>query len=174
MKSRIFAVAFLLTSVLAAGQTKVGSIDSELIIGLMPETKVVLTRLSDYAKKLDSSYQIKVQEYQEKVAAFQKLGSDVSDNFKKIKVDEITELEKGLQTSQDNGNKLIQLKRNELMRPLYKKLRGVIAEISKAGGYTQILTTTGNEFAYIDEQYDITKKVMDKLGIELPKKEEKK
>jgi outer membrane protein len=173
MKSRIFAVAFLLTSVLAAGQTKVGSIDSELIIGLMPETKVVLTRLSDYAKKLDSSYQIKVKEYQEKVTAFQKLGSDVSDNFKKIKVDEITELEKGLQTSQDNGNKLIQLKRNELMRPLYKKLRGVIAEISKAGGYTQILTTTGNEFAYIDEQFDITKQVMDKLGIKMPEPEKK-
>jgi outer membrane protein len=172
MKLRIFAVAFLLTSVLAAGQTKVGSIDSELIIGLMPETKVVLKRLSEYANKLDSSYQVKVKEYQDKITAFQKLG-DVSDNFKKIKVDEITELEKGLQTSQDNGNKLIQLKRNELMRPLYKKLRGVIAEVSKAGGYTQILTTTGNEFAYIDEQYDITKQVMDKLGIKIPEQEKK-
>jgi len=173
MKLRIFAVAFLLTSVLATGQSKVGSIDSELIIGLMPETKIVLNRLSDYAKKLDSSYQIKVKEYQEKVAAFQKLG-EVSDNFKKIKVDEITELEQGLQTSQDNGNKLIQLKRNELMRPLYKKLREVISEVSKAGGYTQILTTTGNEFAYIDEQYDITKQVMAKLGLKMPEPEKKK
>jgi outer membrane protein len=172
MKLKIFAVAFLLTSVLAAGQTKVGSIDSELIIGLMPETKVVLKRLSDYAAKLDSSYQIKVKEYQDKVGAFRKLG-DVSNNFKKIKLDEISELEKGLQTSQDNGNKLIQLKRQELMRPLYKKLRGVIEQVSKAGGYTQILTTTGNEFAYIDEQYDITKLVMDKLGIKLPEQNKK-
>jgi outer membrane protein len=153
---------------LATGQTKVGSIDSELIIGLMPETKKVLSMLGDYAQRLDSSYQIKVTEYQEKVAAFQKLGPEVSDNFKKVKVDEIAELEKGLQTSQSNGNKLIQLKRDELMRPLYKKLREVIAEISKANGYTQILTTTGNEFAYIDEKYDITKAVMDKLGLKIP------
>ena len=168
MKLRILTVALLLASVLATGQTKVGSIDSELIVGLMPETKQVLTRLSDYAKRLDSSYQDKVKEYQEKVAAFQKLGPDVSDNFKKIKVDEIAELEQGLQTSQQNGNKLIQLKRDELMRPLYKKLRGIIAEISKANGYTQILTTTGNEFAYIDETYDITKLVMDKMGLKIP------
>jgi outer membrane protein len=134
----------------------------------MPETKKVLSMLGDYAQRLDSSYQIKVTEYQEKVAAFQKLGPEVSDNFKKVKVDEIAELEKGLQTSQSNGNKLIQLKRDELMRPLYKKLREVIAEISKANGYTQILTTTGNEFAYIDEKYDITKAVMDKLGLKIP------
>ena len=133
----------------------------------MPETKTVMTRLGDYAKKLDSSYQIKVKEYQDKVAAFQKLG-EVSDNFKKIKVDEIAELEQGLQTSQSNGNKLIQLKRNELMRPLYKRLREVIAEIAKANGYTQILTTTGNEFAYLDEKFDITQMVMDKLGLKIP------
>lgn len=167
MKLRFLTIALLFTGFFATGQTKVGSIDSELIVGLMPETKQVLTRLGDYAKRLDSSYQIKVKEYQEKVAAFQKLG-DVSDNFKKIKVEEITELEQGLQTSQSNGNKLIQLKRDELMRPLYKKLRGVIAEVSKANGYTQILTTTGNEFAYIDEKFDITKLVMDKMGLKLP------
>ena len=168
MKLKLLAAALFLTSLLATGQTKVGSIDSELIVGLMPETKQVLSRLSDYASRLDSSYQIKVKEYQDKVAAFQKLGKDVSDSFKQIKIDEIAELEQGLQTSQNNGNKLIQLKRDELMRPLYTKLREVIAEISKANGYTQILTTTGNEFAYLDEKYDITKLVMDKLGLKIP------
>ena len=167
MKLRLLTIALVFTSLFATGQTKIGTIDSELIVGLMPETKTVMTRLGDYAKKLDSSYQIKVKEYQDKVAAFQKLG-EVSDNFKKIKVDEIAELEQGLQTSQSNGNKLIQLKRNELMRPLYKRLSEVIAEIAKANGYTQILTTTGNEFAYADERYDITQKVMDKLGLKLP------
>lgn len=169
MKLRLLTIALVFTSLFATGQTKIGTIDSELIVGLMPEIKTVMNRLGDYAKKLDSSYQIKVKEYQDKVAAFQKLG-DVSDNFKKIKVDEIAELERGLQTSQDNGNKLIQLKRNELMRPLYKRLREVIGEIAKANGYTQILTTTGNEFAYLDEKFDITQMVMDKLGLKIPEK----
>lgn len=172
MKLRILTVALLFTSLFATGQTKVGSINSELIVGLMPETKKVLSLLNDYATRLDSTYQIKVKEYQAKVEAFQKL-KDVSDNFKKIKVDEIAELEKGLQQSQQNGNQLIQLKRNELMRPLYKKLSGVIAEIAKADGYTQILTTTGNEFAYADKKYDITQKVMDKMGIKMPEQPKK-
>ena len=96
------------------------------------------------------------------------MGAEVSDNFKKIKIDELAELEQGLQNNQQNGSKLIQLKRDELMRPLYKRLSTVISEIAKANGYTQVLTTTGNEFAYIDEKFDITQMVMDKMGLKLP------
>jgi len=173
MKLKMLCAAICFTSVFASAQTKVGSIDSELIVGLMPETKKVLTMLNDYAKKLDSSYQIKLKEYQDKIAAFQKLGTEISDNYKKVKVDEITGLENDLQSNQQNGNKLIQLKRDELMRPLYKKLSNVISEVAKAEGYTQILTTSGNEFAYIDEKFDITRKVMDKLGVKIPEQPKK-
>ena len=172
MKLRMLFVVLCFTSVFASAQTKVGSIDSELIVGLMPETKKVITMLNDYGKKLDSSYQINVKEYQDKIAAFQKLVG-VSEEYKKIKAQEIGELEQGLQKNQQNGNKLIQLKRDELMRPLYKKLSDVIAEVAKAEGYTQILTTSGNEFAYIDEKFDLTRKVMAKLGIKIPEPNKK-
>ncbi len=172
MKFRILVAIFCFVGVLGNSQTKVGSVDSELIIGLMPETKQMMKRLGDYAKKLDSSYQVKLLDYQSKLDAYQKLG-DVSDNYKKLKADEINEMNQGLQQSKQNGNQLIQLKRNELMRPLYKKLTDVIAEISKAEGYTQILTTSGNEFAYIDPKFDITQKVMDKLGVKIPEEDKK-
>ncbi|MEQ6124136.1 OmpH family outer membrane protein [Pseudotenacibaculum sp. MALMAid0570] len=173
MKLRILTVALFLTSMFATGQTKVGSIDSDLIVGLMPETKKVLSMLNSYAKRLDSSYQIKLDEYKAKVESFQKLGKEISDNFKKIKVEELAEMEKKLQLTQQNGSKLVQLKRDELMRPLYKKLRGVISEVAKAEGYTQVLTISGNEFAYVDEKFDITKKVMTKLGIKMPEQNKK-
>ena len=108
-------------------------------------------------------------EVEEKITDFQNLG-DVSDKFKKIKLDEISELEQKLQQSQQNGNQLIQLKRNELLRPLYKKVGDAITVIAQADGYTQILTTSGNEFAYADEKFDLTQKVMDKLGVKLPER----
>ena len=169
MKSTIATITLILTSLLATGQTKVGTVNSELIVGLLPEMKKVVADLDQYAKELDSSYQIKVKEYQEKIADFQKLG-DVSDNFKKIKLDEISELEQKLQQIQQNGNQLIQLKRNELLRPLYKKVGDAITVIAQADGYTQILTTSGNEFAYTDEKFDLTQRVMDKLGVKLPER----
>ena len=41
---------------------------------------------------------------------FQKLDPNLSDNFKKVKIEEINALEQDLQKSQQNGNSLINLK----------------------------------------------------------------
>ena len=168
MKSKLFFIIFSLFALVANGQTKVGTINSEFIVGLMPETKKVITMLNDYAAKLDSSYQVKLTDYNAKVTAFQKLDPSLSDSFKKIKIDEINELEQELQKSQQNANSLIGLRRDQLMNPLYQILGKAITEIAKAEGYSQVLTTSGNEFAYIDEAFDITQKVMDKLGLKMP------
>ena len=54
------------------------------------------------------------------------------------------------------------------MNPLYKILGEAITEVAKAEGFTQVLTSSGNEFAYIDEAFDITEKVMAKLGVKMP------
>ncbi|MDP4600201.1 MAG: OmpH family outer membrane protein, partial [Polaribacter sp.] len=59
-------------------------------------------------------------------------------------------------------------KQNELMRPLYKKLNDAIELVAKENKFTQILTVQGNQFAYIDEKFDITKLVMNKLGLKEP------
>ncbi len=168
MKSKLLLFSLLFVVAFSNAQSKVGSIDSNLIIGLMPEAKKVSSMLGEYGKKLDTIYNKKVDAYKVMLDAFKKLDKNLSDDYKKIKYDEIVKTEQELQQNQKNGNMLMQLKRDELMRPLYKKLSNVISEVSIANGYTQILTTTGNEFAYMDAKFDITQLVMDKLGIKLP------
>lgn len=64
-----------------------------------------------------------------------------------------------------NGTKMMQIRREEFMRPLYNKIAETVAQIAKEKGYTQILTVTGNQFAYIDEKHDITKLVLAKLNL---------
>lgn len=160
--------AICLLSLTATAQTKVGTINSELIIGLMPETKKVLSLIESYGKRLDSSYQVKFKAYEAKVKDYREKEKGYTDNLRKLKLQQLAKDDQELQQSRANGNRLIQIKRDEVMRPLYIKLKGVIAEICKAEGYTQILTISGNEFAYIDEKHDITQKVMDKLGLKIP------
>jgi outer membrane protein len=62
----------------------------------------------------------------------------------------------------------MRLKENELMKPLLTKLGKAISDVAIENGYTQILTLTGNEFAYIDPKFDITDLVMKKLNIKIP------
>ncbi|TVZ55097.1 periplasmic chaperone for outer membrane proteins Skp [Lutibacter sp. Hel_I_33_5] len=161
MKSKLLIAITILFTSISFAQTKVGTVDLDYIIGLMPEMKKVISNTQAYGVKLDSTFQVKLKEYQVKLEEYKKM----SDLLKKVNTKEIAGLEQDLQKYRQNGNQLIQLKRDEFMRPLYGKVGGVISEISKANGYTQVLTIKGNEFAYIDEKFDITQLVLDKLGL---------
>ncbi|WBX70217.1 OmpH family outer membrane protein [Tenacibaculum retecalamus] len=165
MKSKIIFLAVILLSTVSFSQTKLGTVNSELIIGKMPQMKAVLERIDNYSKKLDSSFSIQVTDYKSKVDSFKAEEKIMTADDKKSRITELQKMEQEMGKFRKNGTTMMQLRRDEFMRPLYKKLREVISEVAKANGYTQILTTDGNEFGYVDENFDITQLVMDKLGI---------
>jgi outer membrane protein len=88
---------------------------------------------------------------------------------KKTIQQELSALEQDIKQYQKNGNTLMGLKKDDLMRPLYNKLNAAIGAIAKENGYTQVFNLTGNQFAYIDNAFDITDLVIKKLGITIPK-----
>jgi outer membrane protein len=168
MKSKVILLLVAFLSTVSIAQTKVGTIDSEYIVSLMPETKIVLEKSQAYGAKLDSSFSIKVKDFQIKLKDFQDNQGTLSDLMKKTKNKELAEMEADIKKYQQNGSQLLKLRQNELMRPLYNKLSEAIREVSKTNKFTQVLTITGNQFAYIDEAFDITGLVMNKLGIKAP------
>ena len=165
MKSKILVLATILLSTISIAQTKVGTVNSDLIIGKMPQMKSVLRRIETAGKKLDSSFNIKADDYKKKIESFKAEEKIMTDTDKQARIAELQKIEQEMQQFRVNGTKIMQIQRDEYMRPLYKKLGEVITEVAKANGYTQILTTNGNQFGYIDERFDITKLVLDKLGI---------
>ncbi|GGG99294.1 hypothetical protein GCM10011416_16990 [Polaribacter pacificus] len=158
-------IAILFSSLSIQAQNKVGTVDSEYILSKMPQMAAVQTRISDYGAKLDSSFNIKVKEYDAKVDAYKKAEKTMTDIVKKSKYEELANLEEDLQKFRQNGITMMQLRRSEYLKPLYKRITEVIAEVAKANGYSQILTITGNELAYLDSKFDVTKLVMAKMGI---------
>ena len=168
MKSKIIFICIALLSTVSIAQSKVGTVDSEYIIKLMPETLIVAKMSKTYGAKLDSSFSIKLKEYQTKVDAFKKNEKTMEEAAKIADYKELTEIEADIKKYQLNGNKLMQFKTDELMRPLYKKLSEAIQSVAKAENYTQILTISGNELAYIDSNFDITELVLKNLGVEIP------
>ncbi|NVJ87865.1 MAG: OmpH family outer membrane protein [Flavobacteriaceae bacterium] len=172
MKSILSILSIFIFTLGSFAQTKVGTINNEYIINLMPEAKVVIEKSQEYGAKLDSSFSIKMKDYQDKVAKYRKEEKEMGELMKKTTLKELSALEQDIKRYQDNGTKLMQLKQNELMRPLYKKLNDAIDAVVKENGYTQIFTRNGNQFAYIDEKFDITKLVIQKLGLKEPKVKE--
>jgi len=168
MKSKIIFIFIAFLSTISIAQSKVGTVDSEYVLKLMPERQIVLKKSQEYGAKLDSSFSIKIKEYKVKVETFKKEEKTLGPLMKKTNLKELGELEADINKYQKNGTQLMQLNQNELMRPLYKKLSDAIKTVAKENSYTQILTLTGNEFAYIDDKFDITDSVIQKLGIKVP------
>tara|TARA_B110000091_G_scaffold203845_1_gene237756 strand:+ start:2128 stop:2655 length:528 start_codon:yes stop_codon:yes gene_type:complete len=169
MKSKISILFALLISSIALAQSKVGTVNSDYLLSVMPEGKIVVKLTKGYAERLDSVFALKVAAYQNSLTEFRDLADSISQDAKTVKLIEIQKFEAEVNKAKEAGTQLMRQKENELMRPLYKKLGEAIRAVAKENNYTQVLTLQGNEFAYIDSNFDITELVMVKLNIEIPK-----
>ena len=165
MKLKTFFLIAILISNISIAQSKVGTVNSDYVLSIMPEGKKVVELTKVYVERLDSLFSIKVIAYQKKLEEFKSINDTVNQDFKTKKFTELQILETEVNKSKQKGSQLMRLKENELMKPLYKKLGEAISEVSKENNYTQILTVQGNEFAYIDRNFDITDLVIAKLNI---------
>ena len=165
MKLKTFFLIAILISNISIAQSKVGTVNSDYVLSIMPEGKKVVELTKVYAERLDSLFSIKVIAYQKKLEEFKSINDTVNQDFKTKKFTELQILETEVNKSKQKGSQLMRLKENELMKPLYKKLGEAISEVSKENNYTQILTVQGNEFAYIDRNFDITDLVIAKINI---------
>ena len=122
----------------------------------LPELATVETAVTAYNSELEKTLNEKVTIYKTKLEAYKKNADTYSDVMKKTMGEELYGLENDIKKFQQNGSQLTQLKQDDLLRPLYKKISDMIAVVAKEQKYTQILTVDGNEFAYADEKFDIT------------------
>ena len=167
MKKIFLTIFVLVVSLQLSAQSKTGTIDTEFVLSKMPELTKVQEDLKAYNKKLEDELKVKVEGYQAKVKDYQDNVASFTEPMKKTKQEEILAMESDITKFRQNGSQLVQLEQNKLLQPLYTKIGKALEEIAKAESYTQVFTITSSGLAYIDPNYDLTRKVMTKLGIKI-------
>ncbi|MBZ9628036.1 OmpH family outer membrane protein [Psychroflexus sp. CAK57W] len=163
----IICIALLALSLTSFSQTKVGTVNNEYILTQMPEIKGVEEKLKVYSVELDSTIQAKYEAYRVVVEDYNKKEEEgMNDVMKKIKQKEIIDLEEDLKKLQQNSSKMLQIQQEEYLRPLYNKIGTALEAIVKEEGYTQVFDEN-NSIIYIDPRFDLTLKVLKRLGIEI-------
>lgn len=163
MKNTLLIIALVFTALVSA-QSKVGTINTEYIVSKMPEFQQVQKELDEYGKTLDSGLKEKFDEYQEKVKAYSEKESTYTQALKELKQKDIMKLEEDIKKLRTNSSKLLQVRQDDLLRPLYNKIGTEVEKIVKEEGFTHILNEN-NALIYISPEYDITVKVMRSLNI---------
>ncbi|MDG1063168.1 MAG: OmpH family outer membrane protein [Flavobacteriaceae bacterium] len=151
---------------LHAQTSKVGTIDIDYILSVMPELEQVQVQVTEYAGGLESELQNKMKNLEQAVATYRQNEDTYTINQKKTKQDSLLALETEMKQYQQNGNQLLALKQEEFMQPLYTKIGTVLERVAEADGYTQVLLRD-NTVVYIDNRFDLTLQVIKEMGIEL-------
>ena len=72
MKLKIAAALVIFATSFSNAQNKLGTINSEYIVNLMPESQVAMKSTQEYGLKLDSSFTIKVTDFNIRIEKYTK------------------------------------------------------------------------------------------------------
>ena len=166
-----FSILFLSAGILgfstvANAQQKIGYINADEIVQLMPEALTVQTQLDEYQKSLYQFAQEKQASLNDAVAKFYKDSSGMSASMKEVKR---TELQKQYQDMSGEDQKIqsqFEQKRQELSIPIQKKLQAAIEDVAKENGYTYVVTREA--LIIVPPTGDLAPLVRKKLGLKEP------
>ena len=165
MKKYTFIFLLSLLSLEIIGQNKFGYIDSQELLLLMPERKTAENTIQEFAKSLESQLSSMTAEYQQSVQEYQANESTYSDLVKQDKVADITNLEQRIQAFQQNAQKELQAKEQELLEPILTKARKAIEDVAVEGRYTYIFDKSIGSILYAQENENVIHLVKKKLGL---------
>ena len=167
---RLIVVAFLLSAVgfLPATAQKIGHVNTQAILEVMPEYKAALTAIdSFYKKKQDLSTKL-YQEYMKKRDEFQRLveeGLLEDDSERQLYLDELSAFEERIQKYQQSAQKEVSDKEAELSAPILEKIKNAIDAVAKENKYAYIIDNSSGILVYFEETNDVTPLVKKKLNI---------
>ncbi len=167
----LFKAALIMIMMLAASTAwsqsnlKIGYIDSQELIDLMPEKDSVEAQLMAYQQSLEEQIGAMYLEYQNKVQNYSNNLDGMSDIIKQTKEREIADLETRITEFQQSAESDFAMKQQQLFDPLITKAKDAISQVAKANGYTYILDISMGTVLYYESGEDVLPLVKAKLGL---------
>ena len=168
MKKGLIIALAMIFGALQLNAQKIGYIDTEKILKVIPEYKNAQTQL----ESLSSQYQSKIESEYSKIEtmynSYQRQKASMSAQARAQKENEIIEREKTvkqLQMSYFGQDGLMQKKSAELLDPIKDKVNAAIEKVASSGGYMILFDVAAMQgVAYKNENDDLSPFVIKALG----------
>jgi outer membrane protein len=169
MKNLLFATALMLCAAPATwaqSTNKLGHIDRQKLMLMLPERKAAETKMQDFAKTLDTRLKAMGAEYEAKVTDAQARADKMTQTEKEIAVREIGELEDRIQAAQQKAQEDLAKQEEELLKPMVDRTNAAIADVAAANNFSYVFDVSTGLVLYFDKGEDIMNLVKAKLGIQ--------
>ena len=162
MKKMILMLALALP-ILASAQ-KIGHVNSQEIMALMPETKQMGAKLDS----LQSSYETQLanmqEEFNRKLTEFQQQQATMTAGVREFRQQELAEMEQRMQMFYQTVQQDLQAKQVEYLQPVREALLNAIKKVGAAQSCTYVMDQAGMLYIAPDA-LDLTSAVKAELGI---------
>ncbi len=154
------------TAMQAQTTVKLGHIDRQALMLMLPERKDAEKKMQDFAKTLDDRLKAMGQEYQDKVTAAQARADSMTRTEQQVAMREIQELEQRISDAQDKAKDDLSKQENELLAPMVSRTNEAIKAVASENKFTYIFDSSTGMVLYSGGGTDIMPLVKAKLGIQ--------
>ncbi|MBQ5828376.1 MAG: OmpH family outer membrane protein [Bacteroidales bacterium] len=146
--TKILALVMVLFATQSFAQTKLGHINMQELINLMPERDSAVVKLENYAKELDETMQGMQQEFNTKYQTYQQKSSTWTAAILEAKTKELQEMQERLQMFQQNAQQEMGQLQQQLYAPVFEKANKAIEKIGTEGGFTYVIDLSAGALIY--------------------------
>ncbi len=149
----------------ASAQSKIGYIDTDELIGSMPEAAKIDSEIKEYQSSLGQQGQDMAKEADEKASQFIKDSLKMTPTMKEIKRNELRDLIDKVQNWNQIAGDMINKKSQEKIGPIRIKALNAIKEVAKEKGYAYVIDASTSVLLVYPPSDDLLPFVKAKLGI---------
>ena len=161
----LLTLALLTAPDLLAQAPKLGHIDRQQLMLMLPERKEAETKMQAFADQLKKRLDAMAQEYQQKLADAQATEATMTNTEKEIALRELAELEERIGVAQEKAQQDLAKQEEELLRPMVERTNQAIKDVAQENGFTYILDVSTGFVLYYDGGQDVLPLVKTKLGL---------
>ena len=152
-------------SAMAQKNIKLGHINSNELMQIMPGRDSAVTALQKEVEDLQTEMDEMKKEYENRVNDYVAKRDQLSELIRKTKESDLQAMAARLEEFQSNAQKLLEERQEALMKPIVDRAKKAIEEVGKENGYTYIFDSGVGTVLYSQDSDDIMPLVKKKLGL---------
>ncbi|MBL7963031.1 MAG: OmpH family outer membrane protein [Flavobacteriales bacterium] len=168
MKKHVLTLVLALCTLapaLAQNPQKLGHIDRQQLMLMLPERKDAETKMQEFAKQLELRLKAMGAEYEQKRADAEGKVTTMTNTEKEVALRELQELEKRIMDAQNKAEEDLQKQEEELLAPMVKRTTEAIKAVAQENGFTYVFDSSVGIVLYFERGEDLMPLVKTKLGI---------
>ena len=169
MKKTLIAIAVCLLafsgSVMAQKNLKIGHINSNDLTQIMPGRDSAMAILQREVAELEETYKSMQAEAEKRYNDYVANQAGWTELIRQTKQREIQDMSARIQEFQENAQKQMQDRQQEVLKPIIDRANKAIEEVAREGGYTYIIDSGTGVLLFANESEDVMALVKRKLGI---------